>query len=148
MIALTGFLAIVLIAMLLAPATDFARHCHRELVERPAARLRQFRSHHVLYALVLIPVMLAGGEFIAMLGPEFFTAYAMEIAIYLDAVIVTLALSAYAQIQAGASTLRAFLRRPLRQRARVRRKRRARLPQAKRGAANDDEDRPAFAVAA
>ena len=146
-IALTGFMLIALAAMLAVPETPFGRLCHRELVERPARKLASFRSHHVLYALILIPVMLSGGEFIAVLGPEFFAAYAMELAIYIDAVVLTFVASAYARIREAFSHLRHLATRPFRGR-RARTKRSAPRPMRQRRPANDDEREPAFAVAA
>ena len=146
-IALTGFMLIALAAMLAVPETPFGRLCHRELVERPARRLASFRSHHVLYALILIPVMLSGGEFIAILGPEFFAAYAMELAIYVDAVVLSVLASVYTRVRTALSHIRYLATRPLRT-MRARRKRRAPRPMRQRRPANDDERQPAFALAA
>ena len=140
MIAFTGFLLCVLIAMVLFPQTDFGRMCHEQLVERPASGLSRFRMHHLIYAIILIPVMLSGGEFLALLGPEFFAAYAMELAIYIDAVIVSLGLSVWANVRSAASRVRLFLSRPLRM-ARPRRKRCSTAKRSKPPASNDD-DRP------
>ena len=148
MIALTGFATIVLLAMLLAPATPFGRLCHEELVERPVRALSRFRSHHLLYAAILIPVMLSGAEFIALLGPEFFAAYAMELAIYLDAVVVSLAVSAYANVRATTQRFAALVQAVLARGPRSRSKRAASSRKPDRLPANDDEDRPARRLAA
>lgn len=146
MIAFTGFFAICLIAMLLFPLTGFGKLCHEELVERPASALSRFRSHHLLYAIVLIPVMLSGGEFIALLGPEFFAAYAMELAIYIDALALSLLASAYANLRAGFARFAAIIRLPLR-RTKPRAARHTRGPRPHRKPVNDD-DRPAPALIA
>ena len=133
--------------MLFAPDTPFAKLCHRELVERPVALLARFRSHHILYAAILLPVMFAGGEFIAILGPEFFAAYAMELAIYVDAVIAGLALSVWSQVKSFGErfrTLLAVLFRRSRRRAKRLGGRKLKAPRP----ANDDEDRPAVPSAA
>ena len=143
MIALTGCLLVVLVAMLMVPDTEFAKLCHEQLVERPVRALSRFRSHHLLYTLILIPVMLSGAEFIALLGPEFFAAYAMELAIYLDAVIVSLALSAYTAVRSSAQRLRFALASLLGRKPRARARRSAAASRPERQAANDDEDRPA-----
>lgn len=147
MIELTGFLLIALTAMLAAPETPFGKLCHRELVKRPARKLAAFRSHHILYALILVPVMLSGGEFIAILGPEFFAAYAMELAIYIDAVVITLFASAYAHVRAFGARARQVLLEPFR-RMRARAKRSAPPPMRDRRPANDDESEPARRIAA
>ncbi|WP_197920651.1 hypothetical protein [Aurantiacibacter sediminis] len=147
MIALTGCLAVILIALLLAPQTPFARLCHRQLVERPASALAKFRPHHIIYAVILIPVMLSGGEFIALLGPEFFAAYAMELAIYVDAVIVSVLASTAASIKAFAGSIRQRFNR-LSSRKSARTKRAARKPQRDRMPANYDEHVPAMPMAA
>lgn len=136
MIALTGFLLIALIAMLLAPDTPFGRLCHCELVERPVAALRRFRTHHLIYAVILLPILFTGGEFIALLGPEFFAAYALELAIYFDAVAFTLVASALAQARGAWRQVRLVTRRVL---PRARRRRRARLARPERIASNDDD---------
>ena len=147
MIALTGFMFITLIALLATPNTPFGQLCHRELVERPARKLAAFRSHHILYALILVPVMLSGGEFIAILGPEFFAAYAMELAIYIDAIVITLLASAYAHVRAFGTRARQVLLEPFR-RMRARTKRSAPPPMRERRPANDDESGPARRLAA
>ncbi len=140
MIGFTGFLLCALIAMLLFPRTDFARLCHEQLVERPVFWLSRFRMHHLLYAIILVPVMLSGGEFLALLGPEFFAAYAMELAIYIDAVIFSLALSVWANIRSAGVAARELFSKPLRM-ARARRKRAAKSVRREPAPANDD-DRP------
>ncbi|KLE34977.1 hypothetical protein [Aurantiacibacter luteus] len=137
MIALTGFLLIVLVAMLAGKGTPFARLCHRELVERPVAALAKFRSHHLIYAVILVPVLLAGGEFIAILGPEFLAAYAMELAFYFDAMIVTLAVAAWKQVKGAAGHVALLVRMP-RARSRARRKRTASVRPSRRHANDDD----------
>ena len=145
MIALTGCLAVVLLALLLAPETPFARECHRAFVERPVRALSKFRVHHLIYAVILVPVMLSGGEFLALLGPEFFAAYAMELAIYIDAVVVSLLASAYASVRALPARARLLVNRLLRA-GKPRSKRSPRLPQAERSPANDDDGHCPIAV--
>lgn len=146
MIAFTGCLACCMLAMLFFPQTEFGRLCHHQLVERPVAALSRFRSHHIVYAVILVPVLTSGGEFIALLGPEFFAAYAMELAIYIDAVAMSLLASAYASIRGVVNRFAGILHRPLR-RARSRQPRSSHGTRPDRRAANDD-DWPAAAMAA
>lgn len=146
MIALTGFLACCLLAMLFFPQTDFGRLCHDALVRRPVAALSKFRSHHLVYAVILVPVLLSGSEFIALLGPEFFAAYAMELAIYIDAVAVSLLASAYASVRSFGARFVALVRLPLR-RTRARRTRTQHGTRRGPQPANDD-DGPAVPLAA
>ncbi|RJY10078.1 hypothetical protein [Aurantiacibacter aquimixticola] len=145
MIAATGFMLCALIAMLAAGDTPIGRLFHEECVERPVAALARFRTHHILYAIILIPVMLSGGEFVALLGPEFFAAYALELAIYIDAVIVTALASACTQVRAAAQKISPPVTRVL---GRARRKRARLAPQQERRPANDDERDGSVAIAA
>ena len=151
MIAIFGFLTCALLAMFIAPQTPFARLCHRELVERPVAAISRFRSHHVLYAIILVPVMLSGGEFIAVLGADFFAAYALELAIYFDALAVSVALSIGARVRGAVHALRAVAGRPLaRLHARPGHSRAARRPSTaspRAKAANDDDRHPLLLAA-
>ena len=143
MIAFFGFAACVAVAMLFFPHTPFARLCHRELVERPVAALSRFRSHHILYAVILVPVLLSGGEFVAILGADFLAAYAMELAIYFDAMLISVGAAVLARIRHAAHVFRGMvLRRPRTNRPRGPRSKR-RSTGGARKPANDDEPRPA-----
>jgi hypothetical protein len=87
-------------------------------------------------------MMLAGGEMIVLLGPEIIATYA----VYLDAVMVTYALSAVAMAQRGGSWLRTVVMRSVR-RVRPRARRVRRSPARQRRSANDDEPAPALLAA-
>ncbi|KLI62799.1 hypothetical protein [Aurantiacibacter marinus] len=147
MIVLTGFLLCALVAMLMFPQTDFARLCHQQLIDRPVFWLSRFRTHHLVYVIVLVPLMLSGGEFLALLGPEFFAAYAMELAIYIDAVIFGLAMSVWETVRSATSKVTHLLRRPLRIKS-ARRKRAASTNRTKSVPANDDDRPGEVAIAA
>jgi len=142
MIAVTGFIAVALIAMLLAPQTEFGQLCHRQLVERPAHRLLNLQRKDILYGLILLGVMLGGGELAWLLGPEFMAAYAMDMAIYFDAVLVSYAATLAAKLRGARVAVLAAIGRPFRRSA-PRRKRNASTPSAARKPANDDEPHPA-----
>ena len=139
MIALTGCLLCLLLVMLLMPDSDMGRTLHRQLVERPLARISAFERHQLIYALLMGSIMLGGGELIFLFGPELVGMWAINLSIYFDAVIVTYALSALA----GARSLKNWAWHVMgrlvrgRPRPRSRRRRSASRPDK---ASNDDED--------
>ncbi|TIX50641.1 hypothetical protein [Alteraurantiacibacter aquimixticola] len=141
MVAFLGFVAAITLVMWLAPQSPAAKALNEQLVARPLAALEKVERHHLLYAVFLGVLMLGGGEMLVIFGPEFIAAYAMEMAIYFDAVIVTYALSAWAEMRKGFG----YLSRPmagLSRSIRPRRKRTARKPAGVRKASNDDDPAP------
>ena len=137
-IALTGFTACLIAVMVFARQSDAGRLLHRQLVERPLAALGKFRRHHLLYAVILPVLLLSGGEVALLLGPEFFAAYALELAVYLDAVIMTYALSAMSGMKGAAVRVGAIMARL----PRARRKREKLALKSTRKPANDDDPAP------
>ena len=141
MIAITGFLLCALVAMLLFADTDFGSLCHRELVERPVERLRNLRRVDLIFAIVLLAVGMSGGELFYLLGPEFFAAYAMDVALYFDVMLVAYAGAAVTRVRHASAAIRQAVSGLLPQRrARRRSPRQGTRPQ--RPPANDDEDGP------
>lgn len=146
MIAFTGFMLCALLAMLAAPETVFGRMCHRQLVERPVARLDALTRKDLLFGVLLLAIMFGGGEMIVLLGPEFATAYALELSVYFDAMIFAWTLAGVARARQAVFVTRLALRRGGRSMA-ARRRRRQRVAQGDRGAANDDDPAPALVAA-
>jgi len=141
MVAILGFMAVITLVMWLAPQSSAAKALNEQLVARPLAALDKFERHHLLYAVFLGVLMLGGGEMLLFFGPEFIAAYAMEMAIYFDAVIVTYAMSAWAGMRKGFG----YMSRPMAGLARTirpRRKRIRRKPAGARKASNDDDPAP------
>ena len=141
MTVILGFSLCVLVVLLVIPDSQLGRMLHRQLVERPLKALSDIKRHRLIYFVLLAGMMLAGGEMIVLLGPEIIATYA----VYLDAVMVTYALSAVAMAQRGGSWLRTVVRSVRCVRPRGKRVRRS--PARQRRAANDDEPAPALLAA-
>ena len=146
MVAFLGFMAAITLVMWLAPASAAGRVLHRQLVERPLEALSDIKRHHLIFVVIIAGFALAGGEAMAILGPEVASAFALDLAIYLDAVMVTYALSAAAMAKRGGGWLRyAIMRRA--PRLRPRSKRAPRVSVRPRKSANDDDPAPALLAA-
>ena len=141
MIALTGMLAVVLLALLAAPDTEIGRLCHRQLVERPVRWLAELERKDVILWFVLLAFALSGGEAFMLMGPELMGAFALDLALYIDVMLVAYAASFVGRLRGMRTAIMALVRRPFR-RARVRAKRRRVIAQRLRKPANDDEPRP------
>lgn len=142
MVMFLGFMIAITLVMWLAPDSAAGRAMHRNLVERPLEALAKFERHHLIYFVIMLGFMIGGGEVFAILGPEAVAAFALDFAIYIDAVLVTYALSAAAMAKRSASWMKRVIIRPF---ARIapRRKRTARRSTPRRSSANDDDPDPA-----
>ena len=87
-----GLCVALFLVMRFAPLTPYGAWLNRCLVAEPLARLADMKRHRVIYVVLLAAMMIAGGEMILLLGPEVLATYA----VYLDAVLVTYALTAVA----------------------------------------------------
>ena len=146
MVALLGFMAAITLVMWLAPGSEAGRALHRQLVARPLEALSDIERHHLVFFVIMAGFAIGGGEAMAVLGPEFVAAYALDLAIYLDAVMVTFALSAVAMARSGDGRLRNAVMRIAR-RMRPRSKRTTRKAVRPRKSANDDDPAPVLLVA-
>ena len=146
MTAILGFSLCTFLVLLVIPDSQLGRMLHRQLVERPLQKLADIKRHHLIFFAIMAGFTIAGGEAMAILGPEVVSAFALDLAIYLDAVIVTYALSAVAMAKRGGGWFKyAVLRRPWRMRVRSRRA--ARTTVRPRKSANDDEPAPVVLAA-
>ena len=146
MVVVLGFMAAITLVLWLAPGSEAGRALHRQLVERPLEALADFKPHHLIFFVIMAGFAIAGGEALAILGPEVVAAYALDLAIYLDAVMVTYALSAVAMARSGGGWLRNAVMRVVR-RTRPRSKRATRRPAGPRKSANDDGPAPVLLAA-
>ena len=146
MVAILGFMTTIILIMWLVPNSDIGRALHRQLVERPLETISGLRRHDLLFFVIMAGLMVAGGEAIAVLGPEVVSAYALDLAIYVDAVLLTYALSAVAMAKrSGGWLLQAVMRCVRRMRPRT--KRATRKISRPRQASNDDDPEPAWLAA-
>ena len=150
-----GILLVLALFMRFGPDIPFRRMLNQHVVERPIAFLMAHERHYLIF-LVIAPVMLLmGGEIVLLLGPELMLAYAADVALYIDVVVIGAASASWTRTQTSLSRLQLrFLR------ARTgRRKSDGGSPRARRsqhrpskpsGANDDDGGRPdaAFALAA
>jgi hypothetical protein len=137
--AFAFFLASLVAVMLLAPETPIARSLHRNLVEEPLRLAARFERKHVLF----LVVGLASLQSFAMVLPaEVAMIMAWDLTVYVDLLITSWTLSAFARLRSMRAwmALQAGRLRP-RRRARVR-ARRIRRSAERRSAANDDDPAP------
>jgi hypothetical protein len=88
---ITGLLALSMLAMKLYPGTPLAQSLHLWLVERPLQWADRIERKH----LILVAVILFSGPSLAALGSaEIAMLYAVDLSLYVDAVLVT-SLSAF-----------------------------------------------------
>jgi cadmium resistance protein CadD (predicted permease) len=147
MAMLLGFIAAITLVMWLAPGSEAGRALNRQLVERPLEALSDIKRHHLIFFVIIFGFAIGGGEAIALLGPEFVTAYALDLAIFIDAVMVTYALTAVAAAKGGGGRLKDVVVRAAR-RVRPRSKRTTRRADTRPKSANDDDPAPAICNAA
>lgn len=133
------FLAGLIAAMLFAPETPIARWLHRHMVEEPLRIAERIERKHLLF---LVVGMIALQGFAMALPAEMAMIMAWDLTVYVDLLIASWTLSAFARLRSMRAwmALQASRFRP-RRRARIR-ARRLRRPAEKRGAANDDDPAP------
>ena len=144
---MTIFVAMMLGAVLLmhtAPNLPVSRALHDLLAVRPAAWILRRDRIEVMAWAIAAGILLLGGEYVLVLGgPQAVMAFAVDLAVYVDAFIAVTTLAAVARVQAGARWLGLGKARG----ARPRTKRTVNRKMSRRPA-NDEEDRPAFLRAA
>ena len=92
--AIYGLCLALMLVMRLAPDSWLGGMLVRQLVERPLRLAADLERHHLIYVVILAGFMIGGGEVFAVLGPELVAAYALNSAIYFDAVLVAYTLAA------------------------------------------------------
>jgi len=134
---LTGFFAISILIMAFFPKTPLARSLHRWLVEWPLDMAARMQRRHVL----LILILLCAGQAIAMIGgTELAIAYAADMSIYADVVLLGYLASATTRLRSGWWIIRSTVTRavaPLCGRKPRSRRKRCAAPR-RESAANDD----------
>ncbi len=141
MIALLGLLAVLTLVLWLAPHSPEGRLLHRALVEQPLAALSRLQLRHLIFIAFIGGFGLAGGEIFLLAGPELVTGFALELSIYLDAVIVTYALSAAAGIRRAGTYVVTRIGRP--RRLLGARRKRVHVRRERAGPAANDYEHPA-----
>jgi hypothetical protein len=93
---LAGFLGLAILVLRLWPETPFARVLHRGLVEAPLALAERLERQHLILVVV---VLLCGGQAMALLGPEVAMIYAADVSLYAEAVIAASVATAVARMR-------------------------------------------------
>lgn len=88
MVALICSIAL-LAFMRFGPDIPFKRLLNYHLAEKPISYLMNHDRHHYVFLLVAGAMFLLGGEMVIILGPEFILAYAADLALYLDIVVMS-----------------------------------------------------------
>lgn len=138
---MSGFLSVILLSMTVllrfSPDTEFARTIRRMFVEKPCRWMMARSRRELIQAAVLAGLFLFAGELVMMLGSaELVFAYALDLSLYIDAMVAAALLGAADMVRKVPFAVR--LRRPARRpkpRSRARRSR----PISGRQAANDDD---------
>lgn len=138
-----GLLLIVMLVMKRWPETQSARWLHRTLVEQPLAMAARFERRHLILFFVGLVMLQA----VAMIGSaELATLMAIDISVYIDAMITVWTVAALTRVRGGWTALRARITLPARRSPRARRS--ASTRSTRRFPSNDDERHGAFALAA
>ncbi|GLR47866.1 hypothetical protein [Sphingomonas astaxanthinifaciens] len=142
------YLFVAVIALLRwIPDIPLSRSLHRWLVEEPVRQLSQFNRAKLFFLVIMLTLMVAGAETIVMLGSaELAMAFAWQLALYADALTVTLTAALLVRARPVTALIAVGARALLPRRAgRARRRQRV---AAERTSANDDDPALALALAA
>ncbi len=88
-----GLFALCMVVMLAFPRTATARWLHEVLVERPLAWFAKLKRRDVIFLFVMVVLMLTAGEFVAIFGPGELLALGANLSLFIDAVVVTTAVT-------------------------------------------------------
>lgn len=107
---LFGLMIALILAMRLFPDTPAAQSLHKYLVEMPLIWWERLDRRQVLFVILTALLMFAFWEAIAVFGSmDAILLYTFDLALYLDAVIAAVTLTATTNIEAMRSRLRARL---------------------------------------
>ncbi|MEL7721658.1 hypothetical protein AAG604_00160 [Citromicrobium bathyomarinum] len=142
-----GLLLALALFMRFGPDIPFRRMLNRHLVERPVALLLAHKRYQYLTVIIAATMLLLGGELVLMFGPELMLAYAADIALYIDLVVVAAASTSWTRTRGMLARWTPRFGRNLADRrkgsaATPRAKRTQRAPAALSKANDDDNDRP------
>ena len=106
-----GLLLALALFMRFGPDIPFRRMLNRHLVERPVALLLAHKRYQYLTVIIAATMLLLGGELVLLFGPELMLAYAADVALYIDVVVIGAASASWTRTQTSLSRLRLrFLR--------------------------------------
>jgi hypothetical protein len=137
---LTGILGLVLVVMKLWPRAPIGLWLHRLLVELPL----ELADHVDRRDMILLGLILFGGQVVALLGPDLALVYAMDLSFYAEAVVATTMTAAAARLRytwRGLTVLKRVAARALSAGRPRGRTRRTKAPPAHQSSPCNDDDR-------
>jgi hypothetical protein len=99
LLAFYGLVLSLILVMHLAPDSPLGRAALRQLVERPLAWFAGLTRQKVMAGLLVGIVFFGGAEVVVVMGPELMAAYLVDLALYLDVVVLTGALASLARMR-------------------------------------------------
>lgn len=138
-----GLLLMVMLVMKRWPETQSARWLHHALVEQPLAMAERFERRHLILFFVGLVLL----QSVAVIGSaELATLMAIDISVYVDAMITVWTVAALTRVRGGWTGIRIRIGLPMRRSPRSRRRTSTRP--ARKAPSNDDDGHGAFALAA
>ncbi|KPM15978.1 hypothetical protein [Citromicrobium sp. WPS32] len=142
-----GLLLALALFMRFGPDIPFRRMLNGHLVERPVALLLVHKRYRYLTVIIAASMLLLGGELVLLFGPELILAYAADVALYIDLVVVAAASTSWTRTRRMLARWTPRFGRNLADKrkgsaATPRAKRTQRAPAALSKANDDDNDRP------
>lgn len=86
---ISAVLFLIMLFMRFGPDIPLKRMLNRHLAELPVRAALGFERRQVIFLCVAAALCLLGGEMAVVLGPEFMLAYAADVALYLDILVVS-----------------------------------------------------------
>lgn len=146
---ISGVFALCMVVMLAFPETPTARWLRALMVERPVAWFSEIKRRDVILLFVMFVLTLAAGEFVAVFGAAELFALGANISLFIDAVLVTAAVTIATAAATAWRSTRALVSQVLGgavARIRVRTFRRSKTRKTRQPNSLDDEG-PAWALA-
>jgi hypothetical protein len=149
--AFYGFVLALTAVMRFAPDSPTGRLLNRQLVDVPLRVLGGMQRHHLIFVVLLLGFVLGSSELLLMLGSaDAAVLYVLDLSFYIDGLMAALAMASLARTRSGLTVLRTRTASFATRLRRVFGRRRVRSVATRPGSrkASNDDDRPAFALAA
>jgi hypothetical protein len=106
---LFGLFAMCIIMIRFCPEAAASRFLQQTLVEPLLSWLAKTKRHHIILVFVMVGVLLAAGQLIGVLATTDILPVALDLSLYLDAVIATSAIAVVARVATSSKVLRSYL---------------------------------------
>ena len=109
-LVLNGFFLVFIAAIKLWPSAPFIRSLHKTIVEIPCVWLARAERRHIIVALIVVAMLMAGGEMLAIFGSiDAMVVYSLDLSLYLDAIGAVLAAAAAIRFKSAYHLVKARL---------------------------------------